>query len=343
MNRRRTGTGLLLWVGLGMASACGGGQSAAVGHKDKRATADSSQGAVLPPANPLVEEGESLLAQGKVTEASEVFRRALVGNPQDARAHFDRGLIAEHEGRNPDAMREYQTAISHEPRFAQPMSNLALLYRDQGHLDRAHALLLKVVDLSPKDGEAWLNLALTLEDQGKIPAAKMRYRTAIKLLPHDPVPRVNLGLLLLDAKEYGEARTLLREAMPLSTGDRAMLFAVGSGLRRAKDPASALRAMRAAVIADSTEPPPSVVAELALAELAMGERHQAISTLRGLIRSRPKYALAHYLLGNMLAAEQQYAEAVLNYQRYLTLDPQGAEAANAKRRMAMAKRASKRP
>ncbi len=145
---------------------------------------------------------------------------------------------------------------------------------------------------------------------------------------------------MLDQGEEQNALIELRRALPLADGDAAVLSAIGSGLRRAGDPAMAVRALNDAVEASQAEGgvPPALVAELALAEFATGSRPQAEQRLRDLLTSAPSYATSHYLLANMLAARQAWADAAAEYQAFLRAAPDAPEASDARGRLSYVQR-----
>jgi Flp pilus assembly protein TadD len=132
----------------------------------------------------------------------------------------------------------------------------------------------------------------------------------------------------------------LRAAREGAGDNRAALVAIGNGLRRAGDAQGALSAMQAA--AQGGDPTPAVLAELALAQRAAGDREAALATLERALALDPRYATAHYLLANMLAGAQRGAEARKHYERYLALEPKGPNAAQARERIEILKRAEKR-
>jgi predicted TPR repeat methyltransferase len=69
----------------------------------------------------------------------------------------------------------------------------------------------------------------------------------------------------------------------------------------------------------------------------------AIDTLKQAIALDASFAVAHYLIANMYAADQQLAAAATHYKKYLQLDPQGANAAQARERLAIVERGSQSP
>jgi tetratricopeptide (TPR) repeat protein len=93
--------------------------------------------------------------------------------------------------------------------------------------------------------------------------------------------------------------------------------------------------MQAAVQAGGEPATPALLSELALAQRAAGKNAEAIATLEKALAIDEKLAIAHYLLGNMLASDQRFPEAAKHYQRYLKLAPDGEQAKQAKERLAV--------
>jgi tetratricopeptide (TPR) repeat protein len=64
----------------------------------------------------------------------------------------------------------------------------------------------------------------------------------------------------------------------------------------------------------------------------------APQTLERALKLDPKYATAHYLMGNMLAGDKAFDKARKHYQDYLKLEPNGEQAARAKERLEQLKK-----
>ena len=293
------------------------------------------------PASEPVQRGEALLAQGDAPGAERLFREAITADASDARAHLDLGLAREIQEDVAGAERSYRDAIRVDPRFAEAHNNLGALLREKGDLSGAITALRESVRLRPNSPSAQSNLALALEEHDELPAAEAAYRVAVRLAPRDPMARVNLGLLLLQTQQNDEAARTLREAMPLATDNRAALAGIGSGLRRAGEPETAVRALSAAVEAGEEPPTPGLLCELALAQRAAEDRPAAEATLGRVLAADERYATAHYLLANMLAGRGAFADAIPHYERYLALEPQGAQAQEARERLVRARDAQR--
>lgn len=295
---------------------------------------DEAEANRAPAASETVERGESLLASGDAAAAEPLFREAIEADPSDGRAHLDLGLALEMLERLEDAEGAYRAAIEASPQLAEARNNLGVLLRDTERTAEAVEVLREAVRVRPGFASAHLNLALALEESGDAEAAATSYRRVIELAPREPTARIQLGYLQLATGDRDAALITLRRAVSAASGSRAMLSALGSGLRRAGDAQMAVRVLTDSIAADEESPaPPPLIAELALAQFAAGHRPEAEQTLEALIGEHSRYATAHYLLANMLAAREAFREAGRHYQAYLRLEPDGPQAEQARGRL----------
>ncbi len=322
--------------------ACGGGTRGPIDRsssdQDEVTFEDEAADQRAPAASEEVTRGEGLLAAGDAAAAERVFRAAIEADARDVRAHLDLGLALELQERYPDAERAYRAAIEIDPTFGEALNNLGVLLRDQERLEDAIRTLREAVRVRPGFASAHLNLAMALEEAGQTDAAIASYRRVVELAPREPSSRIQLGLLLIDQGERDEALIVLRRAVTPARGDRAMLSALGNGLRRAGDAQMAVRVLREAVEAGEGDAPPAVHAELALALFAANHREEAEQALTQLLSRQRDYATAHYLLANMMAARDAFADAAQHYQAYLRIAPNGPQAAEARARLAAVRR-----
>ena len=334
--------GLLFALGL-PAVACGGGTAHELGNptapRHARSGVSGRERArnVTPRGSQALHAGERLLEQEDWVAARQAFERALQGEPHNARAYFGLGLALEGLADFDSALDAYAKAASLDVGLAEAHNNLGLLLRRKGNLHEALQSFESAVEADAKLASAHLNLALVHEDLGSLELARKSYRRSVKLEPANPLARVNFGLLLVRSGYKAEALQQLRVALPLARGNAAALAGIGNGLRRAGDPSAGVQAMQAAIAARSGKATPALLAELALAQRAVGEREAAIETLRRALHLDAQYATGHYLLGNMLAGGDRFTEAVTHYERYLALAPEGAHAPKARQRLERAR------
>lgn len=316
-----------MWGACGPASTGTGPEEAPVMFEDEAAAS------AAPSASESVTRAESLLAQGQAAEAEAVLREALGADDQDERAHLDLGLALEMQERFEEAEQSYRAALTVNPEFPEALNNLGVLLRDSERTDEALASLRDAIRIRPGFASAHLNLALALEDAGELEDAAHAYQRVIELAPQAATARIQLGLLQLASGQRDQALITLRRAAPPAAGNRALLSALGSGLRRAGDAPMAMRTLQEAVDADESPAPAAVVAELALAQFAAEHRPEAEQTLRALLQRAPGFATAHYLLANMLAARRAFDDAGRAYQAYLRAEPDGPHAEQARGRL----------
>lgn len=338
VERGRPGHALVYAAALLSLASCGGTRPASSTADDQVMFEDEEAERAAPQASAEVTRGESLLAQGNPSEAEAAFRAAIAADARDVRAHLDLGLALEMQERFEDAEAAYRAALQIDPAFAEALNNLGVLLRDSERLEESVRTLREAVRVRPGFASAHLNLGLALEEAGDAEAAMASYRRVIQLAPREPTSRIQLGLLLLAEGQRDQALIELRRAVQAAAGEPAMLSALGNGLRRAGDPQMAVRVLREAIEAGEGASPPAVHAELALALFAADHREEAERTLTELMRQRPEYATAHYLLANMLASRRAFREAATEYQAYLRAAPNGPQAAEARARLDFVRR-----
>jgi Flp pilus assembly protein TadD len=99
-----------------------------------------------------VAAAESAAASSDWKTAETKLNTWLAGHPQDARALFDAGYVADAENRLDDAAMFYRRAIVANPNSLEAHLSLGLLLARQGKLDEARSELVTATTLEP--GEA---------------------------------------------------------------------------------------------------------------------------------------------------------------------------------------------
>jgi Flp pilus assembly protein TadD len=286
-----------------------------------------------PEATQEVLRGERLLVNGQVAEAQQIFERAIVKNPEDARAWLDLGLTREAKGQPAEAMRAYQRAAEIDPAFAEAFNNLGVLQRDAGDLAAATTTLERAVKLDPDLTAARFNLGLAYEEVGRTEEAEREYLATIEQLPGDPVPRINLAMMYLDADRPEDAATQLRASVPSVAGDVLLSIAVGEGLRRAGAPQEAVSVLRNALEVAGEPPPTELLAELGLACYAVGDLDAAEQYIARAVKQNEVDPALQYAYGSILARRGKIGEARSHLRRAESLEPDGPYAARARARL----------
>jgi Tfp pilus assembly protein PilF len=289
------------------------------------------------PRTKTVREAEARLARGDFQGARDKFEEALAGDPNDARAWLGLGIAHEGLDELTQADGAYRRALQIDPHFAEARNNLGLLMRARGQLKPAIHEFQRALTADPKLASAQTNLALTLEEVGHADEALAAYTRAVALSPHDPLLRANFGLFLLGHGAPERAVSELRAGLADAQGNRAALSAIGSGLRRAKKPDEAIRALNLALEASPGQPTVALLSELALAQNAAGELAAAKQTLTEAIALDALDPTPHYLLGSLAALSGDLKAAKKHWEACVKLDPDGPLAQKARERLASLK------
>ena len=76
-----------------------------------------------------IEQGKAYFNEHKSDAAISEYKKALIINPDSAKAHFGLGLVYHvQEGKLDAAMLEYKAAINIDPNYADAHNNLGVIY-----------------------------------------------------------------------------------------------------------------------------------------------------------------------------------------------------------------------
>jgi tetratricopeptide (TPR) repeat protein len=293
---------------------------------------------------------ETLLTLGRLEEAEEPIRDALRRQPEDPRANFDMGLLA-------DSRQDWERARDHLRRcLGSPLTRqrararLAAVEQALGDGAEADRLRAEAEGL-PRDGDwidpftteylAWsvktrrrYQLAENLEAAGRFADAADVLRPLAAQHPDDDLAQLTLGKVLAQMGRSREAERALRQALRLAPHKvqthyylSLLLFQQGEQLRRTEEgrPRADERFREAAELARQALAlkPDYGFAHLALglSLKQLGDRGGALAALRQAVRCNPEYGELHFRLGEMLADDGPAAEARSQLEQALLLAP----------------------
>src|SRR5689334_10850265 len=105
-----------------------GGRPAASQPEVTEASKGTNQIPEMPPlpedAAALVNIGNELLKKGQLTQAIEVYLKALAKNPDDEEVHFNLGFAYSRQGKTAEAIKEYEEALKIFPDYTEAHNNL---------------------------------------------------------------------------------------------------------------------------------------------------------------------------------------------------------------------------
>jgi len=275
----------------------------------------------------LFDAGYVADAQNRLDDAAGLYRRAVDANPQSFEAHASFGLLLARQGKLPEARTELAAATALDPGDAGSAAKARAwraLARIDSASDPAEASndLLEALKLSPETPSDTL-LAATLADQaGQFDAAETAYRRVLATDPKSAPANAGLAHLLIARKQYPEAETFLRAALAQSPDDPALTAQLATVLA-VQNKAEALPLIQK--LHDAHPANNAITRMLAemLAEAgdSTGSDHYDIALLAA-TPDDPALLIAH---GQNLIRQLKYAAAFAAFDKATRLDPASPE------------------
>jgi len=200
----------------------------------------------------LLDEAGALEAMKRLTEAQQVYVRALGINSKSSRAYFLLGRLLEQEGNLDGAQMYYEQAVRFKPDFADAHYRLALALMRQKKNEQAMGELAAVVELRPDWAAAHQDLAALLAQAGHVDEAAMHYNAALRLQPNNADAEAALGYLAIEKKKYPQAREFFEMALKMDPNNAKAKRGLASF--RVSSTTQSASATRASTIPGSTMP-----------------------------------------------------------------------------------------
>jgi len=346
---------LVLFLASISATVTGFGQSSASN------TGAQTPAAAAQPVSAQVAEAEAAIVQSDWKTAESKLDTWLAAHPDDARALFDAGYVADAQNRLEDAATLYRRAVEANPRSFEARLELGLLLARQNKLSDARAELDAATQLDPGDAgaeagaRAWRALAeidravdaaeasndllqaLKLSPEtpddtllaaelafqtGQLDAAEAAYRRVLAAQPNSAAASAGLAHLMIVRKQYPEAETFLRAALAQSPGDPPLTAQLASVLA-AENKAEALPLLQKL---HEDHPAEAAISRM-LAEVLAGAGDAAASEklYMALLATSPNDSALLVAHGQNLIHLSSFAAAFAAFDKATRLDPANAE------------------
>ncbi len=334
-------------------------------------TSSSGSDSPAPPAKaptPMAQPVPGAVAAAEAAIASSDWKTAeakldqwLAAHPNDARALFDAGYVADAQNRLDDAAALYRRAIDADPKLFEAHISLGLLLARQNKLDAARSELVTATALDPGEAgpalkaRAWRALARidrdtdpaeasndllealklstetsadTLlaaelaEKSGQNDAAEAAYRRILATDPQSSAANAGLAHLLILRKQYADAENLLRAALVKNPDDPTLTAQLATVLAD-QDNAEALPLLEKL---HDAHPADLAISRMLAAVMAdAGDYAGSDKLLSGLIAAAPNDAGLLVAHGQNLVRQQQLTEAYAAFDKATRIDPASAE------------------
>jgi tetratricopeptide (TPR) repeat protein len=210
-------------------------------------------------------------------------------NPQDAFAHYHKGLALHNLGRHEEALAAYEQSLRLNPQWADAHLNKGLALLELGRIETGLAAFERSLRLNPQQADAHLNTAGAQQRLGRIEEALAAFERSLQLDPQNVAAHLNKGLALLGLGRFEEALAAIEQSLQL-------------------DPQQAVAYRHKGVV---------------LVNLKRYE--EALAAYEQCLRLDPQDALAHFFKSLALAYLGRYEEAFA-YGQGFQMNPQQAAA-----------------
>lgn len=271
----------------------------------------------------LFDAGYVADAQNQLDEAAAFYRRAVDANPKSFEAHIELGMLLARQDKLAEARTELAAATELDPGAAGTVAK-ARAWRALARIDRASDPakasddLMQAIKLSPETPDDTLLAAGLAEQTGQYEAAEQAYRRVLAAEPKSAPANAGLAHLMIARKQYPQAETFLRAALEQSPGDTALTAQLATVLA-AQDKAEALPLFQK-LHADHPQDA-AITRMLAQVLTDAGDAAGADRLYVQLLAASPEdpdLLVAH---GQNLIRQLKYAEAFAAFDKATRLDP----------------------
>jgi choline-sulfatase len=233
------------------------------------------------------EYGKALIlaSRGRLSESDAMLRNLLAKYPELADVRVALGLNLQREGRQEDAVENFQKALSKDPTNVLAHFDSAVSYFALGRFPQAVQEAQATLALAPYYTRADSLLGTISIQQKQYDRAATSFKNALVYAPKDYTANYNLGVLAAIQQHWSEAERYLSTALATEPGSPEAHNTLGS------------------------------------LYLRQGDLRKAEAEFTAAIRLQPKFAWPHYNLGLVFRAENAPAKANEEFRRALDDDP----------------------
>jgi tetratricopeptide (TPR) repeat protein len=311
----------------------------------------------------FLERGQEFMAEGNLEKARVEFSNALQIDPNDSRARYFAGRIAEKQGKPRDAVANYQAALEADPESLPVRGALGRIYLLGGLPDKAREIIEPGLAKAPDDAQLRTVRGGLRAMQGDLPGALEDAEVAVRVAPDDEVAIAFLAAQYSRAGRTDDALAALKTGiaklpdsvdLPVimaellqEAGRKDEAVAQLQAVARAhpatlihwqrlahlqllnQNPQGAEEALRQAVVAT----PDSIDSKMALVSLIGNQRNAAagLAEMDKFVAADPKNAELKIAQGQLLESLGQADKAEAAYRSVIAtekLKPQGLVARN---------------
>jgi predicted O-linked N-acetylglucosamine transferase (SPINDLY family) len=267
----------------------------------------------------LLREAVALHNRGRLQEAEEIYRAVLKAAPEQSDALHLLGILAAQRGDSAGAAELIGRALLCDPQNAAAFYNRGNALRDLKRYEEALASYDSALALRHDHLGALINRGATFEQMHRPADALQNYDRALLLEPNSPALLFNRGNALRDMGRLDEALAAYGRVLQVEPNSLAALNNRGTLLLRLMRFEDAVGHFdRILALAPSNV---EAIANRGIALMHLKRYGEAISALDSAIAHEPDFAKTYVARGNLFSELFQYDRAFLDYDKAWRLDP----------------------
>jgi len=279
--------------------------------------------AVSPNAESLTLQGRALGATDDLTEAENLFNRAIEFDPSYAPAHLNLAKIYLQRNDIARAEQRLRDTIALDERQFEAYFLLAPLVTARGEIESAQQLYLDVAAIEPRQYYALYMAGILQLDLGDFAAAEETVEQLGRNFPDRPEGSRLKGMLLYRQGQYDDARVALEQSLSSEQHPLTYLF-LGLSYYSLELFELALNQFQSALDISPEFERARVLVALTL--LKQERVTDAITQIQRVVRNNPNNAYARNILGSALLASGQLDRGMAELEAATNLDPTLVEA-----------------
>jgi tetratricopeptide (TPR) repeat protein len=248
-----------------------------------------------------------------------LFRHALDVTEHNYLAHNAFGNALKEEGKSSEATRHYLRALEIKPEYAAPHYSMGHTLATQRKLDDAINHFQKAIQIKPDYAAAHDNLGYVFMIQGKIEQAIMHYSEALRIKPDDAAVHNRLGLAMGRQGQFNNAISHFYKAIKINPLFAEAHYNLGNALKSSGKLNVAIKHYSAAILIQPDFADAQY--ELATALHKKGNFSEASRHYLELLRINPGHAGAHNNLGVTMLRQGMIQDAITHFEAALRIKP----------------------
>ena len=257
--------------------------------------------------------------RGKIETASNLYRKVIAANPDNADAWHLLGVICLENGDFDQAAQLVTKAIQVVPAQAVYLNSLGNVFAAKGDSHQAERCYRKAIDLQPDYAEAHFGLGWMLQQQESLPRAADAYRHAIMLKQNFVPAHIHLGLLYKVEQQSEKAIECFQLALKYDPSNAKTHNSLGNMYNLI----GRFNEARASFITAVMIKPdyPAALNNLGNTLQQLGRLEDALGCYEKAIQLQPNFSQAYYHMGIAYQNQEKSENAIACFRKAMEIDP----------------------